>query len=109
MLTARVAKQSVAIRDGCLDFSEINRVLAAAVVSQQFCTMLLKDPARAITQGFAGEQFSLSAEEFNLILSIQSSSLQEFAHQLCNYSSENQPRSQPAFSKSQSPSLLAAL
>jgi hypothetical protein len=65
------------------DCSDINRLLAAAVVSKSFCALLLSDPVRAIEQGYAGEQFSLSEEEFALILSAQCDSLQEFARRIC--------------------------
>jgi hypothetical protein len=56
--------------------------LAAAVVSRQFCKTLLNDPARAIQDGYAGEQFALSADEYDLIVGIRSKSLPDFAAQL---------------------------
>jgi hypothetical protein len=83
MLTSPIFKQRVALRKTGSDFSEINRLLAAAVVSQKFCALLLSDPARAVVQGYAGEQFFLSDEEYALVLTIQGSSLQEFASRLC--------------------------
>jgi hypothetical protein len=67
------------------DFPErraLGRLIAAAVISSSFCRLLLKDPARAIRQGYNGESFRLSqpAEEF--VLSIQAESLPEFARAL---------------------------
>jgi hypothetical protein len=85
LTTSQTFEQRVAPRRTGSDFSEINRLLAAAVVSRQFCALLLSDPARAIAQGFAGEQFFLSPDEYNFILYAQRSSLQEFARQLCEY------------------------
>lgn len=83
MLTSPIYKKRVMVRQPGSDFNEINRVLAAAVVSQKFCALLLSDPARAVVQGYAGEQFLLSDEEYALVLTIQGSSLQEFASRLC--------------------------
>ncbi|RPH62232.1 MAG: hypothetical protein EHM81_02650 [Chloroflexi bacterium] len=92
MLTSsQIIEQRVAPRSIRSDFSEINRLLAAAVVSRKFCALLLSDPARAIAQGYAGEQFFLSADEYNLVLFAERSSLQEFARQLCEYA-PGQPR-----------------
>lgn len=86
MLTSsQIVEQRIAPRSIRSDFSEINRLLAAAVVSRKFCALLLSDPDRAIAQGFAGEQFFLSPDEYNLILFAERSSLQEFARQLCEY------------------------
>lgn len=97
MLTSQSLEQKVLLRSTSPDFSEINRVLAAAVVSRKFCALLLSEPARAIAQGFAGERFFLSAEEYNLLLSIRGSSLQDFARQLCEYN-PGQP-AQPVLSQ----------
>jgi len=85
MLTSQIFEQHVSIRSKSPDFGEINRLLAAAVVSRKFCALLLSDPEQAIAQGFAGERFFLSPEEYSLVLSAQGSSLQDFARQLCEY------------------------
>ncbi len=82
MLTSQALEQHVAVSHIAPNFCEINRVLAAAVVSRKFCALLLSDPAKAIAQGFAGEKFHLSPDEYNLILSAQRSSLAELAMQL---------------------------
>lgn len=82
MLTSPIFKQRVALRGNGSDFCEINRVLAAAVVSQKFCALLLNDPARAVAQGYAGEQFFLSDVEYDLVLSAKGCSLQEFAQRI---------------------------
>ena len=62
--------------------SEIGRLLTAAVVSPQFCQLLLADPDKAISLGFNGEQFQFAKEEQERILSIKARSLAEFANQL---------------------------
>jgi|GEM_PF-1486703 len=85
MLTSRTFEQHISVRNTRPNFSEINRLLAAAVVSRKFCALLLSDPAQAIAQGFSGEQFYLSAEEYNLVLSVRGNTLQEYSKQLCEY------------------------
>ena len=61
---------------------ELNRLVTAAVVSKRFCELLLNDPAGAIAAGYDDEVFLLTAEEYDLVLSIQASTLGEFARQL---------------------------
>jgi len=69
--------------------TEVNRLLAAALISKQFCNLLLKDPARALQQGFAGEHFSLSSDEQDFILSLHVASLQEFIAHVCDHLSNH--------------------
>jgi hypothetical protein len=85
MLTTQIYEQYVGIQNSSLAHGDINRLLAAAVVSRQFCNVLLTDPARAISMGYAGEHFSLSTDEYSLVLSAKGSTLPEFAQQLCNH------------------------
>jgi hypothetical protein len=83
MLINQLIEQTTTVRVPRPSYDNINRLLAAAVVSRQFCNILLNDPVRAIQEGFAGEQFNLSADEYELIIVIRSSSLTDFAEQLC--------------------------
>ncbi|MHB8776882.1 MAG: hypothetical protein ACYC6R_03845 [Anaerolineales bacterium] len=69
--------------------SGISRVFAAAVVNQQFCSMLLQDPQIAIQKGYLGETFSLSREERDLIVSIRANSLADLAKQVTRSLSNN--------------------
>ncbi len=69
--------------------SELSRVFAAAVVNQQFCEMLLRDPHDALQKGYMGEAFLLSKEERELIVSIRANSLSDLARQV-NRSLRNQ-------------------
>lgn len=62
--------------------TEVNRLLSAAVVNQQFCHLLLTNAEEALAQGFNGESFALSAEVKAQILSIRADSLASFASQL---------------------------
>jgi hypothetical protein len=61
---------------------EVSRLLAAAVVNQEFCTLLLDDPDLALRNGFQGESFLFDDGERDLILSIRAASLPDLAGQL---------------------------
>jgi hypothetical protein len=82
------------IRESQIKSTEINRLLAAAVINRSFCNLLLKDAARAIKEGFAGESFLLSNEEYDLVVSIRAASLPEFANELCRHLSNYRPPAQ---------------
>lgn len=62
--------------------SGLSRVFAAAVVNQQFCEMLLRDPHTALQKGYMGEAFLLSIEERELIVSIRADTLSDLARQV---------------------------
>ena len=57
----------------------ISSVFAAAVVSRNFCQMLLNDPEQALQQGYLGKSFALSPEDKPLIVSIDAQSLPDLA------------------------------
>ena len=67
---------------------EISRLVAAAVVNKGFCDLLLSNPTMAVLQGFHGEEFRLSEDERNLVLSIKAETLSDFAMQLVNQQNE---------------------
>ena len=60
----------------------LSRVFSAAVVDKQFCDLLLKNPEVALSKGYLGEIFSLSREEWDLIISIRAASLPDLARQV---------------------------
>lgn len=60
----------------------LSRIFAAAVVSRQFCQMLLRDPQTALQNGYLGETFKLSEQERNLLFSIRADSLSDLACQM---------------------------
>lgn len=62
--------------------NELSRIFAAAVVSRQFCQMLLHDPHHALQTGYLGETFKLSDEERDLLMSIRAESLADLARQM---------------------------
>ncbi len=61
---------------------EISRIVSAAVVNKNFCSKLLSNPTSAISQGYCGEPFSLTAEQKERIGMIRENSLEGFAAQL---------------------------
>ncbi|MCD6577148.1 MAG: hypothetical protein J7K66_03940 [Anaerolineaceae bacterium] len=62
--------------------SEYSRILSAAIINSHFRNMLLKDPAKAISNGYSGEQFDVNSEEKARLSTIQATSLADFAAQL---------------------------
>ena len=62
--------------------SEISRIVSAAVVNKRFCSALLSNPVAAISQGYFGEPFRLSAEQKDRISTIKENSLESFAARL---------------------------
>ncbi len=61
---------------------ECGRLLTAAVISSQFRQLLLANPGKAISAGFAGEAFYLDNENRNRVASIRAANLADFATQL---------------------------
>lgn len=68
---------------------ELGRLLTAAVVSREFCNLLLADPATAVETGYNGEVFDLAVEEQEFIFSIRAATLADFARQLTSNSNGN--------------------
>jgi hypothetical protein len=62
----------------------ISRLITAAVINQNFRQLLLSNPEIAINTGFNGESFRLNRAEKEFILSIQASSLADFAKKVAS-------------------------
>ncbi len=60
----------------------LSSVFAAAVVNQNFREMLLKEPEKAIKQGYLGKSFALSQEDASLLTSLNAKSLTDLANQV---------------------------
>lgn len=99
MVTNQLFEQHLTLRKSQREQSDISRLLAAAVVSRQFCNLLLSDPAQAIKNGYAGEHFMLSKDEYELVLSAHGSTLPEFAQHLCEHLPATRPVSKSALSE----------
>jgi hypothetical protein len=61
---------------------ELSRLLSAAVVNDQFRSMLLCDPASAVVGGYEDERFAFDRLEIEKLSAIRATSLREFAAQL---------------------------
>lgn len=61
---------------------EFSRLMTAAAINGSFREALLKNPEKAISSGFCGEAFNLSADVVKRLSSIHASSLADFASQL---------------------------
>lgn len=61
---------------------EFSRLLSAAVVNDQFRSMLLCDPASAVVEGYKDERFAFNRREIEKLSAIRATSLREFAAQL---------------------------
>ena len=69
-----------------LSFStELSRLIAAAVVSSDFCALLLRNPSMALARGYGGTKFTLSPSEEALVLSINATTLQAFAAEMVDH------------------------
>ena len=69
----------------------ISRLLAAAVINQDFRNLLLTRPAKALAQGYYGEEFTLDRNEKNLVLSLQAKDLGELARQITTCQEDKSP------------------
>lgn len=79
MLNIHTRPLTLTLRGSTAERLEISRLLAAAVVSKDFETLLLNEPEAALRQGYQDESFLLTPEEYDLVTSVQASSLAEFA------------------------------
>ena len=67
---------------------ELNRLLSAAVVSQNFCKMLLASPEIALDTGYQGESFNLSDADRTWLFSIRPANLVDLAANMVTYQQE---------------------
>jgi hypothetical protein len=91
MFTKPLVRQPITTLDVSKDTDTITRLLVAAAVNPRFCTSLLTNPQHALKAGFGGESFPLSQPTLDILVSIQASTLSEFALKL-NEVLVNQPR-----------------
>ena len=87
------------------DHLEICRLLAAATVNPTFRQLLLTDPVQALEAGYQGESFFLTADERNLIVSIQADNLESLAWQI--FQAYGQPSYAPAPSVMDTPLMIS--
>ncbi|RME08644.1 MAG: hypothetical protein D6803_00670 [Anaerolineae bacterium] len=64
---------------------EVNRLLSAAVVSKRFRELLLRNPQKALEEGYLGHAFALNEDDRAMILSIRADTLADFALQIVQW------------------------
>lgn len=79
MLNTNTLPLTIAIRESVGERLELSRLLAAATVNQDFGNLLINEPQVALEQGYQDENFLLSQDERDLVLSIHAGSLTELA------------------------------
>lgn len=87
----RMASQSYSTNTNVSNSSEFSRLVSAAVVSEEFCTLLLHNPARALNNGYNGETFDFSPKEYARITSVRAASLPEFVVRILELDGEPLP------------------
>ncbi len=66
-------------------YSELERVVAAAVISDTFREQLLMDPRRALETGYLGEPFTLTEEEMAFLTGLRVRNVQELAQHVSRW------------------------
>lgn len=69
-------------------------VLAVAVVSRDFCALLLSNPQAALKEGYMGKSFALTPDESIYLESIRVNNLPEFAQKILEFKPPT-PRTTP--------------
>ncbi|HLF72968.1 MAG TPA: hypothetical protein VI524_01370 [Anaerolineales bacterium] len=62
--------------------SGLHRLFAAAIVSDQFRTTLLREPERALANGYLGQTFTLTDQEKTIIRNVRAKNLTDFAQKV---------------------------
>ncbi len=65
--------------------TDLDRLVCAGIVDQQFRALLVRDPLRAVEEGFYGEVFHLTEEERTLLASIHVSDFDEFVREIARW------------------------
>ena len=83
MITSRTFTTKLPLKvDPKESHAGLSSLFAAAVVSTSFRDMLLKDPEKALKQGYLGKTFGLSQADASLIVSLNAKSLADLAKQV---------------------------
>ena len=65
--------------------TDLDRLVCAGIVDQHFRALLVRDPLRAVEEGFYGEVFHLTEEERTLLASIHVSDFDEFVREIARW------------------------
>ena len=62
--------------------SDLQRLIAAAVVNREFRERLLCEPEWALSNGYMGQSFSLTDQERTIVVTVRARDLTEFAQKV---------------------------
>jgi len=83
MLTADTyPTSSLGFRRPVAERNGLHRLFAAAIVSDQFRTTLLREPERALAIGYLGQTFVLTDQEKMIIKNVRAENLTDFAQKV---------------------------
>jgi hypothetical protein len=83
MLTLDVYSASArSFQKGPAARSALHRLFAAAIVSDQFRKTLLREPEKALANGYLGQTFPLTDQEKKIIKTIRAETLTDFAQKV---------------------------
>ncbi len=73
---------SIGFRKPSVTRTALHRLFAAAIVSDQFRTTLLREPEEALAKGYLGQTFPLTDQEKKIIKTIRAENLTDFAQKV---------------------------
>jgi hypothetical protein len=82
MLTLDVYSSSRGFHKPSVSRTGLHRLFAAAIVSDQFRTILLREPEEALEKGYLGQTFPLTDQERKIIKTIRAENLTDFAQKV---------------------------
>ena len=82
MTMLRLDVYSASLRKPAVERTALHRLFAAAVVSNQFRTTLLREPEKALANGYLGQIFPLTDQEKKIIKTIRAENLSDFAQKV---------------------------
>ncbi len=65
--------------------TDLDRLVCAGVVDEQFRALLVRDPLRAVDEGFYGEVFHLTEPERALLAHIHASDFDELVREIARW------------------------
>jgi hypothetical protein len=65
-----------------MKYRVLNELFCAALINENFRNTLLNNPIDAINEGYDGHPFTLSESEFDLVVHIRATDLEDFSSQV---------------------------
>jgi hypothetical protein len=73
---------STSFRKPAVERTALHRLFAAAIVNDQFRKTLLREPEKALANGYLGQTFPLTDQEKKIIKTIRAENLSDFAQKV---------------------------